>query len=209
MESILRKPNQCENELITQKSDKFCNYKPIADKRYFIRTSDQSIYVFTREPLKIEINCIGSSENNTKTIESGEIQFSRICAPRKFDSKHIFDGTTISNLNVPEYLTYPKLEYFNVLSKEWTKDISIIEKNQIALIKMDNKMVKIIKESERNKVKIEEVKFNIEGPLDFLINKVTKATWNYLLKLLIIPLLAIPCVITFYCLARKLIEHVF
>lgn len=150
-------PNKCLKHLIINNDDKYCFYKPIEPKPYFIRISDDKLFIYTNKPIKINVACKNSFHNEADLIESTEIIFSKSCSSHKIIPEYYYKDKTKIKLNTSISIFYPKISMQDIQLNKWISNVTIIEKNEIHLIKLREKFQKIQTQLVENAKRIDEI----------------------------------------------------
>lgn len=209
MESGVKQPNTCEKLLIETNSDNECFYKPIENKQYFIRTSDEELFIYTNTTINIDLTCANITQNELKLKGSREILFPRTCLPYKFIPEFYFKGETKTKLGSSKFILHTEINLYDIESNKWIENVTIIEKYQIHLIKLKS----IYKETQvavrDNRQKIEKIKIKTTNIFTEIWETVKNFISETIIKYTIIIILVILGIIILLKIISKLIGIIF
>lgn len=148
------KPNKCFEGLVAYNTSKYCDHKVIPSKAYFVRISGTALYIYSRKPLKVKINC--GQESREEEIKMGKlIKFEEYCEMVEARSDENNDVEILqSNIKLPIFEKIIRI--FNKTEENWSSNFEILGKSELENLIILNKtqsLYDIIEEEKKPKSK--------------------------------------------------------
>lgn len=139
VEVELRNANPCMSAIIANSSNLNCRYREIDFQNYIMRLSANTIFCFVIKPISIRIMC-GDKSMIYELKKNTEINFSEQCDLYKISNEFHYDANTYSSVEINYPLIQPNFTIFDPKYEKWTSNISIINRNSIKLLKINNEI---------------------------------------------------------------------
>lgn len=129
-------PDKCTLSSIKYRNNDKCAYKNIPTKNYIFRTSSNSLYFHIINPISLKLLCLEKTIFFNVTTHRN-IQLEKYCEIFEFSSMH-HDSESPTILSINDLSAFPHLQIYDKSSKNWSDNITPLEKNNIHLIGLIN-----------------------------------------------------------------------
>lgn len=146
----LQDPDICMDLVIFKRDGNQCPIKIIENKDYYMVTSDMSIYCYTLNRTRFKIMC-NSQDYIYEIHKSDEISFENECDVIDSSSEIIFNRTSESSIEITTSLIQPDFKVYDMILKNWTYNITSINKHNIKLLEIKRNIMDL-------NVKLEKIK---------------------------------------------------
>lgn len=147
VEVELRDANSCMMAIISNTSDPNCRYREIDYQNYILRISPNIIFCFIVKPISLRIACSDKSMIY-ELSKNTEINFSEHCDLHKISNEFHYDSNTHSSVEINYPRIQPNFTIFDPKYEKWISNISMINRNSIKMLKINNEIEIIDTKSE-------------------------------------------------------------
>lgn len=135
----LRDINPCMKSILSNAQSCDCTYREILHQNYILRLSVNSVFCYIIKPITIKISC-----NEKSTIyeldKNTEIDFANQCELHRVSNEFHYDADTFSSVEINYPLTQPNFTIYDPKYEKWSANISIINRNNIKMLKLNNEI---------------------------------------------------------------------
>lgn len=156
LEDLAEKVPMCLHNLLMELSDVNCIYKEIPFANYFIRVSEQYIYAFIVNPIKIVKGC-GGADDIIYLTQSTRVFAPKGCELFKYSDKNQYKEKTISSINMTPQSLHSHMNLSLQEISEQLSSIPLWDSYEMRFMKAKTRVKRLQKDMPLQKEKIENI----------------------------------------------------